>query len=68
MTPHQAHAQAFGYCAACGKDVVGSLYWVGVGPVAMHFVEGWNFPLCNSECSQDYEAGARSPATKEQLR
>jgi hypothetical protein len=61
-----AYPHAFGECAACGAEVKGSRYWVGAGPVAMHFVEGGNLPLCGAKCSQAYYMGARSPATKEQ--
>lgn len=64
--PHTPHEFAFGDCAACGVKVEGSRYWVGAGPVAMYFVEGWNLPLCGGACSEDYYGGARSPATKEQ--
>lgn len=53
---------AFGPCAACGKQVVSSPYWVGTYVVVRDkkptpvFKPGHCKPLCDAQCSADFSS------------
>lgn len=57
----------FGACAACGKDVGASCYWLGpsvvyrVGKqtIGNLFTPGVNRPLCGYKCGERYDKEAR---------